>query len=294
MPGRNRYSHFGTEVCEYDLSISRIKAMVIAALAVINVFFLTFIIRDTVADARSGRKAIENACAVLRSNGIAVDPDAIKSAGAIRAMRTARGDASETAIARAFLGAANMTDQGVIYLYENTERGTAEFYSGGDFEILIIEGVITNTGGTLRTVNRLLRSMQLKTKEPTITGAPGNETVTAVCTYKGASIFNCAVEFVFRENSLERVTGRYVTGIEAAEDGSEISTAGTTLLCFLAAVRRGEIECARIYGVEAGYQYSVAGPSGGVITPAWLITADSGQYIIDDATGEIRQLTIDN
>lgn len=276
------------------MSGSRVKTMVIAALAVINVFFMTFIIRDTVADARSERQAIENACAVLRNNGIEIDPDIIKSNGAIRTMRTARGDEAEAAIARAFLGVTDIPEQGVINLYEKAGRGTAEFSSGGAFEVVLNEGVITNDSGALRTVGRLLRSMKLEAKEPVVSGAPGYETVTAVSAYKGASIFNCVIEFDFRDNSLRSVKGRYMTGIDAAEDGVKISTAGTTLLCLLAAVRREEIACSRIYSVEAGYQHSIAGSFGdGVIVPAWLITADSGQYIVDDATGEIRRLTMD-
>ena len=277
------------------MSGSRIKTMVIAALAVINVFFIAFIIRDTAADARSERRAVENACSVLRNNGVYIDPDDVKSGGSIRAMRVARADEAEAVIARAFLGTADMTDLGVICLYENAGLGTAEFSSGGVFTIMLNEGAVTNSGGTLRTVNRLLRAMKLETKEAAVSGAPGYETVTAVNSYKGASIFNCVVEFTFRGSSLESVRGRYMAGIETAEDGTEISSVGTALLCFLAAVRRDEVECARIFGIEAGYQHNIAGSFGeGVISPAWLITADSGQYILDDATGEIRQLAIEN
>lgn len=277
------------------LSGSSIKTMVIAVLVVINAFFLTFIIIDTAADARSERQAIENACSVLRSNGVSVDPETIKGGGALRMMRASRSDEAESAIARAFLGSANMTDKGVIYLYENTARGTAEFSSGGAFTILLNEGVITNDGGTQKTVSRLLRAMKLETREPVVSGPPGNEIVTAVSTYKGTSVFNCVIEFVFRGNSLESAKGRYMTELEAVDDGAVISTAGTALLCFLAAVKRDEIECARIFSIEAGYRHSIAGSLGdGVIAPAWLVTADSGQYIIDDAAGEIRRLTVEN
>lgn len=272
------------------MSGSRIKTMVIAALVVINVLFLTFIVIDTVADARSSRQAIENACSVLRINGIEVDPDTVKSSGALRTMRSARDDEAEAVIARAFLGLANMTEQGVICLYENAERGMAKFSSGGEFEVLLHEGAVKYTGGTLRTVNRLLRSMQLKTKDPIVTGAPGSETVTVVSTYKGSSIFNCVIEFVFSGENLESAKGRYVTGVEEAEEGVVISTPGAALLGFLAAVRREEAACTRIISAEAGYQYTVTGSFGdGLIAPAWLITADSGLYIIDDATGEIRE-----
>jgi len=273
------------------MSISRIKTIAIAALILVNAFFISFIIIDAAADARAGREAIENACAILRAGGIMLDPDDVNTAGAIRTMKTARVIESEEAIARAILGSTEKTGQGVIYLYENAERGTAEFASAGDFEIRLSHGAITNNNGTMRTAERLLRDMKLETSRLVYSMGQGSETVTAVGAYKGASIFNCAIEFIFRENSLETIKGRYVTGITVAEGGDEISSVGTALLGFLAAVRneeREDVKCTHIFSVEAGYQYRVAGVSGeGSISPSWLITTDEGRYLIDDATGEI-------
>ena len=269
------------------MSGSRIKTMVIAALLLINVFFLTVIIIDTVEDTRSERQAIENACAVLQLSGITVSPDNVKAGGSFRTMRTARGDEAEADIARALLGPTVMTEQGIIYLYENTDTGTAEFYSAGDFTVSLNEGVITSSGGTLRLVQRLLRKMGVKTAELTLSSAPGGETVTTVGAYKGVSIFNCTIEFMFRGENLEMVKGRYVTGAEVMEDGTEISSAGTALLGFLAWVRREDVRCSRIDLIEAGYQHRMAGPFGEVIAPVWLIVSDSGRYIFDDATGEV-------
>jgi len=81
-----------------------------------------------------------------------------------------------------------------------------------------------------------------------------------------------------------------VTGIEAAEGGAEIISAGTALLRFFAAVTNGAFECSRIYSVTAGYHYHSSGPLGdGVLSPVWLITADTGRYIVDGA-GEPRAL----
>ena len=272
------------------MSVSKIKSIVIVALLLINVFFLTVIVVDTIADARSERLVIENACAILRLGGIAVEPDSIRSIDALRTMRAVRDHEAEETIARAVLGAVVMTDLGVIFRYENPDNGVADFYSAGDFEIQINEGVATNAWGTLRSVQRILSDMKLDTSEIVLSGEPGSEVVTAVAAYRGASIFNCAIEFVFSGVNLETVKGRYVTGIEAAEDGAVISSPSAALFDFLAAVRRGEAESTRIYSVESGYQFHHAGGSLGesLIMPAWLITADTGRYIIDSATGDIE------
>jgi len=270
------------------MSISRLKTAAIVALALINAFFLTVIIIDRAAVARSERQAIEDACAVLRAGGITIYPENIFPVGAIRTMRTAREAEAEAMIAQAVLESAEITDQSVIYIYENAQRGTAEFASGGNFEIQLYEGVITNAGGTIRTVERLLENMGIEISNLVYAGGQETESVTVVCAYKGASIFNCTIEFTFRGDSLETVKGRYVTGFEAIAGDTEISSVGTALLGFLAEVRRGTLDCSRIDRIEAGYRHSVVGSFGeGSIDPVWLVITDSGRYIIDDATGAI-------
>ena len=52
------------------MNIARIKSLLIAALVMVNVLFLTVIVADSVAGARSERQAVINACMILSSGGI--------------------------------------------------------------------------------------------------------------------------------------------------------------------------------------------------------------------------------
>ena len=273
------------------MSLARFKTIVIAVLVLVNAFFLAIIIIDNYAEAQSERQTIENVCAILYTNGITVDPGSIKTSGVLRTMRTAHEAEQEAIIANAFLGQVDMPDQGVISFYENTARGTAEFYTAGYFEIHLNEGVITDLNGSLRTVRELINEMKLETLTPVLYQETESETVMAVSAYRGAGVFNSSIEFVFSGGSLLTVKGRYLTGMEPAEDGVEISNVSTALLGFLAAVKKGEIECTEIQSVESGYHHSVVGSFGeGVISPVWLITTADWRYIVDSATGDIRQI----
>jgi len=268
-----------------------VKNITIAILLLINALFLTVIIIDVVMDIRLERETIGNVCRVLRAGGIAINPDDIQTNSALRTMRTARSLESEVVIAEAILGQTQVSDQGVIYLYENAERGVAEFASAGDFEIRLHDGVIVHSGDPLKTVQGLLRSMKLETTRLSLHVSHDGEVVTAVNAYRKASIFNNTIDFVFVDGSLYVIRGRYVAGFEPAEDGTAISPVGTTLLGFLAEVKREEREdvaCSEILGVEGGYQHRIASFGDGVIAPAWLISTDNGTYLVDDATGEIR------
>lgn len=266
------------------MSVARIKTVTIAILLFINVFFLAVIIRDTVADARGERQALADVCTVLSNSGISLDPENIKTAGAIKMMRTARSLDSEATIARAVLGDAEVTE-GAIYRYVSEGRGTAEFSSAGNFEIQLSAGTFTDSGNAVKAVKKLLRSMKIETSEILETDG---DTVAAVCAYGGVSIFNCTIEFTFSGGSLVTIVGKNITGVEAADNTMSISTPGTVLLGFLASVLEGDVVCTSIEGIEAGYQHHIAGSFGeGVISPAWLINTDSGRYIVDDASGEI-------
>jgi len=61
------------------MSVSRVKTIVLAMLVLINLFFLSVIVIDTVADMQSERLALENTCAVLRAGGITIYPESIKT-----------------------------------------------------------------------------------------------------------------------------------------------------------------------------------------------------------------------
>jgi len=276
------------------MSGSKIRNIAIVSLLLINMLFLAVIIIDAADDVRARREALENVSAILRANGIAINPDLIRDTEPIRTMRTFRDIQSEEKIAQALLWATVKTDQGIIYSYENPNRGIAFFYSAGDFSVQMIEGAIQKTpDGAIRTVESILRNMNIETAEITKLLATEDdiEIITAVAAYRGISVFNGIIEFKFVGDSLKEVSGRYVTGIEPIDESTAISHVGTALLVFLSAVRdesRQDIFCTEIFNIEAGFRHRPIGLFGeGVIEPAWMITTDNGRFMIDDTTGEI-------
>jgi hypothetical protein len=70
-----------------------------------------------------------------------------------------------------------------------------------------------------------------------------------------------------------------------------VSSAATVLLEFLAAVRdesRRDIRCANIYSIEPVLQPGdMEGDGEEAFRSMWQITADTGRFLIDEATGEI-------
>ncbi|MCL2409973.1 MAG: hypothetical protein FWC96_10265 [Oscillospiraceae bacterium] len=270
------------------MSVSRIKNIAIAALCLINGFFLAFIITDSGIEARNERQELENISAILLEGGITLDTGGVQTRGELRTMRTVRDIEAEAGIARAVLGQTYITEDGGMIYVHRSDRGMATFSSAGFFEINLYENVITNVRGTMQAAESLLGDMGIETSRLSLSGGVGYETVSAVSAYRGSSVFNGVIDFIFIDGSLRRIEGTYITGVEDAEDGETVSSVSTALLDFLAWVRKGETDSTRIYSVEAGFFYREAGRGEGVLTPTWLISADNGrQYLIDDATGEI-------
>ena len=272
------------------MSKARLKTLVIALLVLLNLFFLAIIITDNAKDAQSRRQAVENVCELLRLGGISIEPEVIREFSPLTEMKTTRDTDAEALFASVTLGETEITDQGVIYIYENSERGRAEFYSAGDFVMRINEGVVTSTNDRdkIKTVRNLLRDMKLEASQIVSAYEADREIVSVRCSYGKASIFNCSVEFVFNGDNLEVIKGRYITGILNTESGETLSSPGTALLGLLRAVKRGEVSCESVKSVEAGYYYLIAGSFGeGSIIPAWLITTDIGSFIYNERTGEI-------
>jgi len=276
------------------MSGSKIRNIAIVSLLLVNILFLAIIIIDAAEDARFEREALENISAILYAGGITIDPDNIISADALRTMRTARAADVERSIVGALLGETNITDQGVIYVYENPYRGTAEFYSAGDFDVRLFEGVITGGGDVIRTVRSLLQNMGIETMSIALTSdfddnEAGSEIVTAVAAYRGAGIFNSVIIFEFKAESLVSVSGRYVAGIEPVDDFAELSQVSSALIRFLAAVKNEELsdfDCNEILDVRAGFRHQSVGTDEGIIDPVWLITTGNARFMVD-SDGEI-------
>lgn len=271
---------------------SQVKTIAIITLVLINLFFLSLIIIDFALETRDARLEIELVTAALAQEGISINPDEININRNIFAMITTRDMEAELRIAQTLLGDVEIIDQGLIFRYENRFAGVAQFYSAGDFEIIFSYAFKPiSPGGALTTARRLLSDMGIETAGLVLDVTYGGQVITATGAYRGAAIFNNTIEFIFDSYYLHAIRGRYISNFEPIENGRQISTIGTVLLGFMANVRSGEIYSTNILKIEPGFQFRPSGAIGeGIISPAWLITTETGNYIADCETGEFRKV----
>ncbi|MDR1589292.1 MAG: hypothetical protein LBS51_03780 [Oscillospiraceae bacterium] len=269
------------------MSAGKIKNLVIAALAMINVFLLVFFIWGRAGEISVRREIIENICAVMGNNGIMLEPEAVGGDGGLKARGTSRDAAAEDAAVAAVMGDFEKTESGSISRYSGP-RGVASFNGRGEFVIELYPGGVAAENAEAH-ASGLLKDMGLRTDEPDVTHSGGVTSVSAVCAFDEAPIFNCTVQLDYENGSLVRVSGRRADATPDAA-GESISGVADALLSFLAYAKDGEVPCERITRVESGYQFNVGAVGDGRLDPGWRVSTDQGEFFVYSGLGSVERV----
>ena len=266
------------------MSFSRLKTLVIAALALINVFFLITIAVGQAQDVAERRRIAEGTRAALEMGGISVECEL--RMGTPRLYNTARDMYAEARIVTAALGECTLTNlPGGVSRYDG-ERGTAQFNALGDFVINFPHGY--PSADAKRTAESMLRGMRIDTGAVTVGISGTDETAVAPVLHRGGAVVNCRVTFEFADGQLTRVTGTCASGVTEAAEPRTLYDMQTLMMAFLASVKRGDIECERILSVEQAYRYAPRALGAGELVPGWVIETDSGVWFADAAAGRVE------
>ena len=266
------------------MSVSKIKSIAIILLLILNVFFLVVIVVTRAGSYYENREALENACEVLRENGIEVSPRDIHANYGLARQEALRDTERQEEIVLALLGVTDKNDLGGnIYSYTNPEKGEAIFYNNGEFSVEFFSEVFTQNGTAEKTTAKLLKEMKLEAMSALATGEAGAESVEAQCVYRGVRVMGCFVRVDFKDGAISAFTGRLVSKVTGTEQGETIISPLTALLRFLNSCVNGEVSCTEITRMEAVYQITEAGVFGyEYLAPAYLLTTDSGQYTVGE------------
>lgn len=268
------------------MSAGKIKNLVIVALALINVFLIATYAWGEAGEITARREMIEDICAIMQNSGISLSPSAIGSAKRLYAGGAHRDESGEDALAEAVLGDCEKTGGGNISRYESG-RGTASFNGRGEFVIELHPSALAAADAEA-SARRLLRAMGVETAEPAVTRDGETQSVSAVCTFEGAPVFNCQIRFDYENGRLARVSGRRAYPARDTS-GDAISGVSDALLDFLAHIKSEGIPCGAITGVDAGYQFNVDASGTGELSPGWRVASDRGEYFVYSGSGAIER-----
>ncbi|MCR5826718.1 MAG: hypothetical protein K6G54_09135 [Oscillospiraceae bacterium] len=266
------------------MKTSRLKNVVIAILALVNVFLLV-LLAGRYAQERSVRLRTEEELIRLYTDAGVTLPAALipRELPHLAAAEPARDPSAESAFAETLLGACAEEDVGGgIYRYRG-ERGTCLFRSSGSLEAALERSVGNRESfcGNLFTANgyELLSS----DVQPDGTG-----TVVAARMLPNGMVFNARLLLRFYRGSLISVTGSFVPAVEPGEGGTGMD--GVTALVRFLDYSRGSGEvCTAVTEVRSGYLLQSTASAAQRLIPAWCITTDVNQYYVNMLTGEVTR-----
>lgn len=263
------------------------KKIVIWALVLVNVSFLAFFLWRLYKDQAVRIETLQDLSALFDKNGIYMNTDNIREGGELAVLQMSRDITAEQKMAEALLGQLEVSEQNGVYYYTATNgKGEAEFSASGRFHVTFNAQVYGGDTGAKTTAKSILKTMDVETFSLEESGEAGNETVTAVCSWKNQPIFNCRIAFNFKEGYLFEISGRHTAGIEAVTGTSDMSSCATALMHFLNAVKSDRYICTQIIQVEPGYMIKTPGD---IISAVWRVETDGGAavYFVNASTGDI-------
>lgn len=270
---------------------AKLKNIMILILLLANLFLLGIVIVQERDAALYQEQALNHALGVLEKNGIHVERDRLPEEMNLSVLTVSRDLESEKALAEALLGPCAASDLGGgRYAYES-ELGTAEFRSNGNFSVSFSNGLmpIRRIGGEEALASALLKEAGLAAVLNTRVEDGERVVLTYHQTWQNASIGSCEIAMEYRNGSLRSMSGLRLMGTpQSANDKSVMISLSTALVRILNGVNDlGDI-CNEITAMEPGYLLT-SSTEGTRLVPVWYVTTDTGAYNLNALTGALER-----
>ncbi len=267
------------------MKTSRIKSIVIAILALVNVCLLFLLISRRTQEYAARSRTVAQLVQLYAANGVALPAQLVPSEGTgLAAVEPARDLTAEKSFAGDLLGGSESEEVGGgIYRYV-WESGQCLIRASGAVEAALeraVDAPAAFAEERLAAHGFSILSSNLS--------ASGSGTVTAVRTLSGVTVFNAELTLTFRQNQLTAVNGYFLPPIEPGEGHGDGISGVTALVRFLDySVRNGEV-CGAVTDVREGYLLQSTASVSQRLIPTWCVTTDVGKYYVNSITGEVTR-----
>ena len=272
------------------MDTAKVKNIIILVLLLVNLCLLALVAYDRIEAAGIRQRAEENVKAAFENSGISLTAD-VPWGGTVDTFSLYRDKEKEHSMVRRVIGRCTVQDLGGNILFYKGTRGEARFRGTGEFQIMPTDGGIETGTDPIATATDVLRSMGFKVDASGASMVQEGQAITVVlsCCFRGETVYNCNVKFLFSTENLLLIDGR--RPLERGDVGeTETLDAATVLMRFLAEVRQAGLVCTEVHSVELGYQMDASAAGEGTMTPFWRIETDLGQNYINGVTGESGSL----
>lgn len=270
----------------------KLKNLIILILLTVNGFLLVLVGIRREESVRYERSALEQTVQVLERGGVQVDVEAVTAADGLAPMTVERDVEREARLVSALLDEEVQGDNrgGGLYLYRG-RLGEVSLRSGGGLSAEFPRDDHWKTDRPEDHAAALLKKLGV---EGALTERVDEEDVILRFTqsWKGAPVFSCQVEFVYRDGYLTTLRGTLLMAEDGTAEAGQALTLPTALMRFSEELGAAGDVCSAIRAMEPGYRGTVQSLSGGVrLAPVWLVETDTANYYLDCVTGALTRVT---
>lgn len=267
----------------------RLKNLILLILALTNVFLLSSLLFRQAQENNVRTESLRQLTALFHSEKYDLDllvehiPDETPAA----VLSLSRDSKQERRLASFLLGQ-EMTyssEGGGIIRYKS-DVGSAVFYVGGSFEILLTNPQETEDPEAF--CIRFFRKFRYKELEGDLRDGTG--TISAIQYFDGHPVKNGPVTFTFEDGVLQSVAGRFLPNNYSGAEQRSCISARTALTSFLQYFSEVGVVCKAITDVDLSYELQSTPAVPLSLTPVWRLATDTGQWFYVNAiTGEVSQ-----
>ncbi|MBQ9330050.1 MAG: hypothetical protein IJ221_03590 [Oscillibacter sp.] len=258
---------------------SRLKAIMIVILALVNIFLLASLAQERLSVLSARRTAQAQVVRLFEADGITLGTSVISRDTPPSPVQLTRDEGLERSAAALLLdGGWTYSEQGGTHRYQ-LGGAAVQFRAGGSFSAA---GLAGEDGAAL--CRRFCQSFSLREPE----SIPESGSVSAGALYQNAAVFNASVTFTFADGVLTEVSGTLLpqNGTAVSLDG-ELYSALAALTAFQTVRRANQAVASVVEGMELCFSLQSGAGDTMSLEPAWCIITDTVNYYVNCVTGTV-------
>ena len=262
------------------MKVSKIKTVIILALVVLNVFFLTFLTFERSKEHSVNKQAFSEISSIYENSGVRLVLKSLPTEEQV-SYYTFSTASEELKIVKYFLGDAER--QGNIY---SSALGNVSADQQLTMDIALFN--YTADSNYEKTVRTILNNLSIEDYEINTEA----QNITARRRLNGKNVVNGDIRFSFAANQLENVSGfvyNEFTGQKSEK--SVVMKPITAAVDFLNCINDKTVSCSSVTSFEVAYYLRTNIRSEYMLYPCWEIDTDTGVYYLDGDTGKLLYIS---
>ena len=273
------------------MSASKIKNLIILILLLAVLGLLPAVVPTQAARASSEKNIHEELSALYASYGLTLDASTLPASQTLYTVELENPDAKAAAQALLGNGASAEEASGRTLASYTSGAGTFQLSRGGNLSVRLTDA--SSAHDLTRATKRYLRSMDFEIAEldEPVRESAGVYTVRAVQSMFGVPVFESALTFSYRNNTLYSVEGEFYPAgeIVRVSESACISCADALVALLSSRDQLGWVG-SQIVSCEQGYVHSETASSAMRFVPVWRVETDAGSFYVNGMTREVRQI----